>query len=117
MNTLQKTAIVNYLKGSSEHPDAEGVYSHLKKTMLHLSLGTVYRNLDILEKERKIKSVVIKDKRRYEGRDLDHNHFICNQCGDLYDVVMKKLTVKVGKIETVTLSGTCNRCEEEKYGS
>lgn len=115
MNTQQRTAIITYLKESSEHPDAESVYSHLKKSMPHLSLGTVYRNLDGLEKEKRIKSVVIKDKRRYEGRDLEHDHFVCTRCGALYDVLMKKFNVNVGRVENVTLSGVCNYCKEEKH--
>ena len=45
----QREMIYQYLLTSEEHPSAETVYNDLKPEMPELSLGTVYRNLKLLE--------------------------------------------------------------------
>ena len=44
----KRDAILTYLKGTTEHPSAEMVYASLKPQIPDLSLGTVYRNLNLL---------------------------------------------------------------------
>ena len=45
----QREMIYEYLLSTGEHPSAEIIYEELKKTIPALSLGTVYRNLTVLE--------------------------------------------------------------------
>ena len=45
----QREAIVQYLTGRTDHPSAETVYQALRQTHPNISLGTVYRNLGVLE--------------------------------------------------------------------
>ena len=45
----QREAIVQYLTGRTDHPSAESVYQALRQTHPNISLGTVYRNLGVLE--------------------------------------------------------------------
>ncbi len=44
----QREAILAYLHSTKEHPTAETVYTCLKQENPKLSLGTVYRNLNLL---------------------------------------------------------------------
>ena len=45
----QREAIVQYLTGRTDHPSAESVYQALRQTHPNISLGTIYRNLGVLE--------------------------------------------------------------------
>lgn len=44
----QREAIKNYLMSTKEHPTADTVYLHVKEEFPNISLGTVYRNLNLL---------------------------------------------------------------------
>ena len=46
--TIQRQAILMYLKETKIHPTAEQVYGEIKKQIPNISLGTVYRNLNLL---------------------------------------------------------------------
>ena len=47
----QREMIYRAVVGSKEHPTAEMVYQWLKPANPNLSLGTVYRNLNLLAEE------------------------------------------------------------------
>ena len=44
----QRESIKNYLASTTEHPTADTVYMHVKEEFPNISLGTVYRNLNLL---------------------------------------------------------------------
>ena len=44
----QRESIKKYLASTKEHPTADTVYTHVKKDFPNISLGTVYRNLNLL---------------------------------------------------------------------
>jgi Fur family peroxide stress response transcriptional regulator len=44
----QREKILELLRSTDRHPTAEQIYSMLKPEMKSLSLGTVYRNLNVL---------------------------------------------------------------------
>ena len=44
----QRASIKEYLLETHEHPTADTVYLHVKKEFPNISLGTVYRNLNLL---------------------------------------------------------------------
>ena len=45
----KRDAILTYLQGTLSHPSAEMVYAELKQQIPDLSLGTVYRNLNLFK--------------------------------------------------------------------
>ena len=45
----QRESIVNFLASRTDHPTAETIYQNIKKEFPNISLGTVYRNLSLLE--------------------------------------------------------------------
>ena len=49
--TQQLTVISAAIQGDHSHPSAEDIYKRVRKVLPHISLGTVYRNLQRLVQE------------------------------------------------------------------
>ena len=65
----------------------EMIYQHLKEEIQGLSLGTVYRNLKLLEELGKVRRVTsFQGTERYDACCGDHAHFLCERCGLLHDL-------------------------------
>lgn len=83
----QREEILNYIKFTKSHPTAEMVYKEVKKRYPNISLGTVYRNLELLTKIGDIKRIEVKgSKDRFDADLSNHIHAICENCGMIYDV-------------------------------
>ena len=83
----KRQAIYELLLSTKEHPSAEWIYNSLKSEYPDLSLGTVYRNLKLLEENGTVKSVAVVDGReRYDALMSPHSHFVCSKCGRVIDV-------------------------------
>ena len=54
----QREAIRMYLLSTKSHPTAEAVYNNIKNEHPRISLGTVYRNLNLLEEQGEALTVV-----------------------------------------------------------
>ena len=88
----QREAILAYLHSTKEHPTAETVYSSLRETNPKLSLGTVYRNLNLLTEIGEIQKLspgIGPD--RFDGNPAPHYHFICSHCGSVLDLKVSGL--------------------------
>lgn len=121
----QREAIREYLASTNTHPTADMVYSHIQKIYPNISLGTVYRNLNLLvEQGDAIKLSCGDDMEHYDYDTSDHYHFICKTCGHVFDLEMESInhinTIAAssfkGNIEgSVTyFYGTCPECLKEK---
>ena len=44
----QREAVLAYLQSTKSHPTADTVYRNIRKQFPRISLGTVYRNLNLL---------------------------------------------------------------------
>ncbi len=86
-NTEQRKKIIEFLRHSKDHPTAEMIFNELKKQMPNISMGTIYRNLNILIYQGKVHEVYTGDaKRHFDGNPTPHSHFICERCGKIYDI-------------------------------
>lgn len=117
-NSKQRDLIQNIVNASSTHPTAEEVYNKAREKMPNISLGTVYRNLNMLVENnnlRKLKTST--DTYRYDNSFLKHNHFICRVCDAVYDVDINKVTftknLEGNIVESidVTYFGICKNCK------
>jgi Fur family peroxide stress response transcriptional regulator len=81
----QRELIFETLKGTDRHPTAEMVYQWLKPENPALSLGTVYRNLNLLADEGAITRMAFPVE-RYDANTQPHPHFRCSCCGEVYDL-------------------------------
>jgi Fur family peroxide stress response transcriptional regulator len=102
------------------HPAAGEIFDRIAQTE-RISLGTVYRNLMILEEEGEIVQVPGDPELiRYDRRRDLHHHLHCGVCGRIYDMplpydsgVDREAARKSGhRIEghAVTFEGVCKEC-------
>lgn len=115
----QRELIYQALMDTTEHPTAEMVYQWLKPENPTLSLGTVYRNLNLLANEGRITRMAFPVE-RYDGNTKPHCHFRCDKCGSVYDLSLaycRELDEKVDgssehQIEghELLFHGCCARC-------
>jgi len=83
----QRERILGILRGTNTHPTASWVYDELKKEFNNLSMGTVYRNINILIDQnlvQKIESGSSFD--RFDANVEQHYHFVCKECGAIDDL-------------------------------
>lgn len=125
-NSIKRQAILSALMKTKEHPSAEHIYAELKPQFKDLSLGTVYRNLNLFREEGTIMVVdTVNGQERFDYNTEPHPHFICTGCGRVIDIDMPMpddslwaQTVVENGLEVhdcrITLSGLCRECSEEK---
>lgn len=96
--TKQRAAILKYLQSVKTHPSAESVLKALQKSFPQISFGTVYRNLNFLQKHGYCKEFVLGKVSRFDGRVDSHVHLICDQCQSIVDLDDKKIIAQLKKI-------------------
>jgi Fe2+ or Zn2+ uptake regulation protein len=119
--TAQKSFIFGYLKSVTTHPSAETVYKEVKKKIPSISQGTVYRVLNNFKDKGEILAIDTKDNVHFDADISDHAHFICNECGNVFDVIsecskcniLRNKKTKVGRINgyQIKFYGICNKCK------
>ena len=120
----KRDAILACVCSTDTHPTAEWVYTQLKPDIPDLSLGTVYRNLDLLaEMGEVLKIDSAGNMRRFDGRVEPHRHVRCHVCGRVADVFtdgkdepgIGSLRVPGFRITTVRVEydGICEECERK----
>lgn len=88
----QREAVKNFLMNRTDHPTADTVYSCLRQTYPNISLGTVYRNLSLLEQLGEITKISAGSGPEHYDADLSlHQHFICTRCHKVYDIHVKEI--------------------------
>ena len=82
----QRDTILQVVRSTIVHPNADWIYKETRKIIPNISLGTVYRNLSQLVENGNI--IKLKDDAlvRYDGNVDHHDHFRCSSCGKWYDV-------------------------------
>ena len=119
----QREMILNQVKNFPVHPTADEVYTALKKDNPELSLGTVYRNLNLLSELGQLKKIHIDNaKERYDARTDRHSHLLCTVCNRVFDItddalngIEARISEKYGYIvEDVSLNikGRCAECAD-----
>ena len=123
-NSRQRTLVFDALKASHEHPSAEEIYLAVKEQMPDISLGTVYRNLNLLEQMRMVNRIhtgVSGD--RFDAVVSEHPHIICTKCGRVADIaccideettqLREKLQKSAAQIEALQIMawGVCDHCK------
>ena len=85
--TRQRQVIVEEMKKTAYHPTADEVYEMARKRLPRVSLGTIYRNLEVLASEGVIRKVETEgSQKRFDGNPEPHYHIRCSKCGALEDV-------------------------------
>lgn len=85
--TPQRAEILAELQAAHDHPTAAELYERLRPRLPRLSLGTVYRNLDVLAAEGLAAKLAGHGaEARYDGMPAPHDHARCRCCGAVADV-------------------------------
>jgi len=75
------------LKRTKLHPTADWIYDRVREKCPNVSLGTIYRNLNMLKEKGLIRELKYgKNTARYDGNFESHHHIFCFECGKLEDV-------------------------------
>ncbi len=91
-NTQQREVILEELRKLTSHPTAVGLYEIVRCRLPKISLGTVYRNLELLAGNGSIlKLDQAGSEARFDGNVDRHDHVRCVQCGRLEDVSARLL--------------------------
>ncbi len=107
----QKDEILNTVLESNCHPDANYIYNLVKLKIPNISLGTVYRNLNILANEGKIRKILLEDGNyRFDKTLKVHNHIRCINCNKLVDIDTLINSDEIKKIEENTYFKVTNSC-------
>lgn len=121
----QRDSIKAYLANTTEHPTADTVYLHVRDEFPRISLGTVYRNLNLLaDIGEVIKITTPNGGDRFDGNTKPHYHVLCTKCERVIDLNMDVVTAIdqmaeehfPGKIQshTALFFGVCEDCLEKE---
>ena len=101
--TRQRAVILKELKKLRTHPSADEIYEIVRKDIPRISLGTVYRNLEILSDLGKIQKLELGGSvKRFDGNTENHYHIRCIQCNKIVDAPASVIRHIEKKLE-----GTC----------
>jgi Fe2+ or Zn2+ uptake regulation protein len=88
--TRQRERILQLLRATDAHPTAHWIHETLRPEFPRLSLGTVYRNLEVLVSEGlAIEVPVPGSTARYDGDPEPHHHFVCERCRRIHDLELR----------------------------
>jgi Fur family transcriptional regulator, peroxide stress response regulator len=121
----QRARILAWLRETDSHPTAAQVWEALLRELPHLSLGTVYRNLEVLVSDGVVAEVPWAGGGvRYDGNLKPHHHFICESCGKIDDLhlqappeLARKLRRSRGRTARrirIEFYGLCESCEPRR---
>jgi Fe2+ or Zn2+ uptake regulation protein len=106
----------------SDHPEANEIYLDIRVNHSNISMGTVYRNLNLFKEKGLIYELeqVGGVPGRFEIGSPDHSHFICEKCAKIFDIEdqinkteEKELSKKLGVVIThhrAEFYGFCKDC-------
>ena len=123
----QRETILNVLKNDCTHPNVDSIFMKVREIIPDISLGTVYRNLNLLAENKDILKLDFGDGVvHFDARITPHFHMVCNECGQVEDVfvdesVVTSFTKNVHKKSNVHITetdvlfhGICQQCLKQK---
>ncbi len=115
-NTRQKDLILEIINSSYSHPSASEIHEKCLKKIPSISLGTVYRNLNLLVDLGLIRRIKMNDNIDRFDRNDEHVHFICTRClriVDIHDDFFKG-DINIGNNRVmdyeINFKGICDKC-------
>lgn len=126
--TTQRKVILEELRKLDTHPSADEIYEVVRLRLPRISLGTVYRNLDVLSELGEIQKLELSGSlKRFDWDTNKHYHIRCIGCNrvedapvaplnqledELYDTTVFEI---VGhNLEFIGLCPKCSRKDSER---
>jgi len=86
-HTPQRQVILDELHALHTHPTAAELYALVRQRLPRISLGTVYRNLEVLCEDGLARKLTLAGRdTRYDGQVHCHDHVRCTGCGVVRDL-------------------------------
>jgi len=127
--THQRSVILEEVRECNGHPTADDIYDRVRKRLPRISLGTVYRNLDVLVSCGRISRIGPEfPQMRFDGNTREHYHITCMGCGRVDDLCLEagdtnfeSLEKSLGKMtkygvfgHKLEFFGLCEKCRKER---
>ena len=86
-NTPQRRVILHELSQMTSHPTAAQLYAVVRQRLPRISLGTIYRNLEVLHEDGLIHKMEFAGaETRFDGNLNLHHHVRCTVCDRVDDI-------------------------------
>lgn len=119
-NTKQKQLILETLRKEKNHPTIADLYEKILEIDDTVGQATVYRNVNKLVDEGKIKRIMTDCGYRYDCDCNVHYHLVCKKCNNIIDIFDEKYNKMIHRLEeeysvkiddsTVVFDGVCDKC-------
>ena len=127
--TAQRSLLLELLRQSDRHLDADDLYRRARQKHPRISLSTVYRNLQLFKNLGLIEERhFAEEHHHYEAKPTtEHQHLLCLNCGKIVEFacpLSQKFKKDVGRqydfdisgVE-VRMTGLCSTCRKRSDGS
>ena len=85
-NTRQRQVVLEELRKLDTHPTASDIYEITRRRLPKISLGTIYRNLELLVQMGFVRRLeTTGSEARFDGDVAAHYHIRCGRCGRVAD--------------------------------
>jgi Fur family ferric uptake transcriptional regulator len=126
--TEQRSVILEELRKCRDHPGADELYARVRGRLPHISLATVYRNLELMAAAGLIRRLDPRNgSRRYDPVADGHAHFRCTACGAVEDLPfavelpqpdrrhpwVRQRTIQGGQAEYFGLCPECRQADRQ----
>ncbi len=115
--SYQRMQVLEYLMCDDSHPTADTIFKNIHSKSPIISKATVYNTLNLFVKKGLISTMMIdKLEVRYDIVAGEHGHFVCKNCGKVYNFEYKyknKYPDLEGfdiENEEIVLKGICKHC-------
>jgi len=120
--TPQRRLVVDVIHEAGVHLTADEIIAHVQAKMPEVHKSTIYRTLDLLEKNGSIFKSELGDHAVYHhAEEGQHHHLVCSRCGktvecdeDIFTAVEKSLAENYGfrvNFRHLVISGLCEDCK------
>ena len=124
-NTVQREIVLNAVRELGCHATADEIYSAVSATYPSVSRGTVYRNLNVLSEDGRMRKIEVPGGAiHYNHICCKHCHVQCQECGRIFDVEMSVCPDIKEKIKEssgvkildcdIWFRGICSDCENKE---
>lgn len=122
--TNQRRVILEELSRVCSHPTADEIHAMVRKRLPRISLGTVYRNLEVLSDGGFIQKLDVGGPQKLYDAVVDrHYHIRCVRCNRVDDIDIRPMAEFEGLIEKASgyrivghrtlFLGVCKGCKEK----
>lgn len=126
--TQQRRVILEELQAMDNHPSADEIYEKVRLRLPRISLGTVYRNLEVLSELGEIQTLELSGSlRRFDWDIRKHYHIRCVHCNRVDDAPIAPLNQLENELYEATVfeiighnlefTGLCPECSKIQLAS